>query len=315
MRICVLGGTGFVGSALVGELARRGHQLRVLTRNPLAASHLRVLPQLQLQRADAHLPQALSRELADADVAINLIGILNEGRDAKQRYASAHVSIAKNLLAACRANAVPRLLQMSALGASADAPSAYLRSRADAEQLLSGAGGVATTIFRPSVIFGRNDTLLNRFAALLRIAPLGIMPLARADTRFAPVWVGDVVRAFVRALRDPATAGQCYELCGPQVLTLAQLVEYAAQLTGQRCHILRLPDSLGALQAAVLGLLPGRPLTLDNFRSLERDSVCSVDGLAALGIRPTQLGSIAPTYLGRGAREARLAGFRERAGR
>ncbi|HVC31292.1 MAG TPA: hypothetical protein VND24_08905, partial [Steroidobacteraceae bacterium] len=140
-------------------------------------------------------------------------------------------------------------------------------------------------------------SLTNRFAALLRLSG-GFLPLARPQARFAPVYVGDVAEAFARALGDRGTFGQTYELCGPEVLTLEQLVRVTAAAAQTPCRILRLPDALGRLQAALLGLLPGTPLSLDNFRSLTVDSVCSEDGLARLGISPRRMAAVLPFYLG-----------------
>ena len=188
---------------------------------------------------------------------------------------------------------------MGSLRAAEDAPSHYLRSKALAERVIrEQAGDLAWTVFRPSVIFGRGDAFLNRFAALLALSP--VMPLARAGARFQPVYVGDVVEAMVRSIDRRDTHGQGYELGGPDIVTLGALVRWIATLTGRRRLVVGLPDALGWLQAALLGLLPGKPMSLDNFRSLALDSVCSDDGLGRLGIAATSLRTIAPGYLGHG---------------
>jgi NADH dehydrogenase len=213
-----------------------------------------------------------------------------------------HAALAAKVMKAARAAGVRRVLHMSSLGAAEQAPSRYLRSKAAAEAAVRAVPHPeqphpAVTIFRPSVIFGAGDSLTNRFAALLRMSG-GILPLARAGARFAPISVGDVAEAFMRALDRTASAGGAtYELCGPEVLTLEQIVRLTAQVARLPCHILRLPDALSRLQAVVMGLLPGKPFSLDNFRSLTLDSVCREDGCAALGIVPRPMLAELPRYL------------------
>lgn len=299
MQITLLGGTGFVGTALLARLAAAGHRLRVLTRDPSRARHLSVLPTVELVRANVHDPAVLSRELAGSDVVINLVGILNERGRSGRGFDLAHAELTRKLVDACVAAGVTRLLQMSALGASESGPSHYLRSKGVAERYVRGAPPqLDWTIFRPSVIFGARDSLLNRFAALLRLSG-GLMPLARARARFAPVWVEDVVSAFERALRGGATSRQSFDLCGPEVMSLADLVRCTGELIGIRTRILPLPDTIGRLQGAVLDFVPGKPFSSDNFRSLTVDNVSDDDGLARLGIRPSPLRTIAPSYLAR----------------
>lgn len=295
--ICVLGGTGFVGTELVTRLVRDGHWVRVPTRSLGHGQHLRVLSTVELVSANVHESRALGQLLAGMDAVINLVGILNEG--GRTTFQSAHIDLAAKLIAAARGARLRRLLQMSALGADRErGPSRYLRSKGEAEALIRAAAAhLDFTIFRPSVIFGPRDSLTNRFAALLRL-PGGFLPLARSQARFAPVYVGDVADAFVRALDDRATFGETYELCGPEVLTLEQLVRMTAAVAMLPCHILRLPDALGRLQAALLGLLPGKPFSLDNFRSLTMDSLCTQDGLARLGISSRRMMAVLPFYLG-----------------
>ncbi|HEY2591785.1 MAG TPA: complex I NDUFA9 subunit family protein [Steroidobacteraceae bacterium] len=296
LNICVLGGTGFVGTELVSQLASAGHWVRVPTRSPARGQHLSVLPTVELVAADVHDRRTLADLLAGMDAAVNLVGILNESRGA--RFRDIHAGLAAKLIEEARTAHVPRLLHMSSVGADAKrAPSNYLRSKGQAEALVRAAASLDVTIFRPSVIFGQGDSLTERFTRLLRLSG-GWLPLARPRARFAPVYVGDVARAIVRALGDRATVGRTYELCGPDVLTLEQIVRASAAATRHSCHIVRLPDFLARLQGLVLGLLPGKPFTLDNFRSLTVDSLCTEDGLGALGIEPRQLAALLPTYLG-----------------
>jgi NADH dehydrogenase len=270
---------------------------------------LSVLPTVELAVANIHEPRVLAGVLGGMDVVVNLVGILNPRGG--MHFGTVHVDLVEKLLEAARISRVPRLLHMSALGAHArEAPSRYLRTKGRAEELVRAASWVSATIFRPSVIFGDGDSLTNRFAGLLRIGA-GFLPLARARARFAPVWVGDVAAAFVAALDTPASAGHVYELCGPQIVTLEELVRITAREAGLKCHVLPVPDALGWLQAAVLGLLPGKPFSLDNFRSLRLDSLCREDGLRALGIAPESMAGVLPTYLS-SPLPARLSRYRAR---
>ena len=299
MNICVLGGSGFVGTELVTRLVYAGHWVRVPTRNLAHAERLRVLDTAELRQANVHDPRVLSQLFADCTAVINLIGILNErGRNT---FETVHAQLAAKVVAAARGAGVRRVLHMSSLGAAEDAPSRYLRSKAAAEAAVRAVAHPeqphpSVTILRPSVIFGSGDSLTNRFAGLLRMSA-GILPLARAHARFAPISVLDVAEAFMRALNSAPSAAATYELCGPEVLTLEEIVRLTARVAGLPCHILRVPDALGRVQGVVMGLLPGKPFSLDNFRSLSLDSVCREDGCAALGIVPRAMLAELPLYL------------------
>lgn len=297
LNICVLGGTGFVGTELITRLVRAGHWVRVPTRNLAHGQHLRVLSTVELVNANVHDARTLGQLLAGMDAVINLIGILNQS--GRATFQSVHTDLAAKLVAAAQSGRIRRLLQMSAAGADRErGPSRYLRSKGAAEALIRAAGAhLDFTIFRPSVIFGPRDSLTNRFTSLLRVSG-GLLPLARSQARFAPVYVGDVADAFVRTLDDRGSFGGTYELCGPDVLTLEQLVRMTAAVAQVSCHMLRLPDVLGFLQALVLGMVPGKPFSVDNFRSLSIDSVCTQDGLARLGISPQHIMAELPFYLG-----------------
>jgi uncharacterized protein YbjT (DUF2867 family) len=306
-RIVILGGTGFVGSHLVPRLHADGHTITILSRNRELHRDLGVLPRASVVTADIYNGDVLRRQLAGADTAINLVGILNERGNNGSGFRKAHVELAETLIAACQSAGVARLIQMSALRAG-EGESHYLKTRGEAESLVKSSP-LAWTIFRPSVIFGPNDGLFFRFASLLRITP--VLPLARADAKFAPVYVGDVAAAFARAIVHPHTAGHVYELFGPRVITLGDLVRWTAELTGKRRWILPLPDALGFVQAAIGEWLPGKPISRDNFRSLKLDSVGTEDGLAALGIVSTPMDVIMPPLLRGENRQRRLDRFRE----
>jgi uncharacterized protein YbjT (DUF2867 family) len=306
--VVVLGGTGFVGSHLVPALTRSGWRVRVPTRNRSGHRELTILPHVEVVNADVHDPAVLAQLFAGAGAVINLIGILNEsGRDGSG-FRRAHVDLTRNVIAACKQAGVSRLLQMSALNAGRG-KSHYLRTRGEAEALVRGSG-LAWTIFQPSVIFGRGDGLFMRFVDLLRLTP--VLPLARANARFAPVYVGNVVEAFLRALADPATGGHSYELYGPQVMTLREIVDYTRQHAHMHRVVVPLPDLLGRLQAAVLDFVPGKPFSTDNYLSLLVDSVGGVDGLYALGIDKTPVDDVMPALLSGSSRQSRLD--RSRAG-
>jgi uncharacterized protein YbjT (DUF2867 family) len=270
---------------------------------------------MKTSRADALLPLSsvevivgnvydaafLNRIFDGCDLVINLVGILNERGFGGAGFRRAHVEFTAGLLRAMRQTHVRRLLHMSALNADAErGRSHYLRTKGTAEQLLRGEQWLQWSIFRPSVIFGAEDSLSMRFAALLQLSA-GWLPLARAGARFAPIYVGDVAQAFVRALNDSSAVGSTYELCGPEVLTLAQLVRQTAAIARLPCHVLALPDAIAWLQGALMGLLPGKPFSLDNFRSLLTDSTCRDDGCARLGLHPGSFRAWAPLWLARRA--------------
>ena len=313
LSICILGGTGFVGSQLCSRLIRDGHSLRVLTRNRDRHRELLVLPGLELIDANVHDPGVLAEQFRGRELVVNLVGILNERGRGGAGFRVAHAELTSKVVAACRSAGVERLLHMSALRAGKDAASHYLRSKGEAERIVrEESAAVAWTIFQPSVIFGPGDAFVNRFAKLLRVLPL--LPLARADARFAPVYVGDVVEAFVRSLAEPRSRCATYQLCGPQVYTLRELVRYVAGVLALRRPVLALPDALGYLQALVLDFFPGKPLSLDNFRSLGTDSVCSEDGLGRLGVVPSSLAAVVPGYLGARRYSVQLDEYRRAAG-
>ena len=308
LNICVLGGTGFVGTQLVARLVRDGHSVRVPTRRLAYGNHLRVLPTAQVAVANIHDVRMLNPLFNGMDVVINLVGILNER--GRATFRSVHTELATKVIEAMRAQRVTRLLHMSSLAAGAQAPSQYLRSKGEAEaQVRVAAATIDSTLFRPSVIFGPGDSLTNRFAGLLKMSG-GFLPLARPKARFAPIYVQDVVEAFVRALTDRSTVGRSLELCGPDVMTLEQLVRLTAAAAGLPCHILPLPNFVARLQGIVMGMLPGKPFSSDNYKSLTIDSVCKQDGCASLGLQPARMEAVLPGYLGSHSLQQQLDSYR-----
>ena len=316
LNFLVLGATGFVGSSVCEKLVERSGgadgRIRVATRRVGHARHLQLLPTVELAPGDVHDDATLARMLRDTDVVINLIAILH---GSEKEFERVHVHLAERLGRACRTAGVRRLIHVSALGAAADAPSKYLRSKWRGEAALRAAG-LDLTVLRPSVIFGEHDRFLNLFASLQAIFP--VMPLAGASARFQPVWVEDVADAVARAVDDPTTIGLTIECCGPRVYTLKELVEAAGAWSGSSRPVLALPTALGRLQAFTMELLPGPTLmSRDNVDSMRVPSVASgkLPGLDRLGIETTPLDSVAPRYLGHVSGEARLEAWRARARR
>ncbi|MEO5862616.1 MAG: complex I NDUFA9 subunit family protein [Burkholderiales bacterium] len=311
-RICIIGGSGFVGRHIAGLLVERGYDIRVLTRDRERAKHLLVLPSADVIPANVHDTAVLQRQFAGMDAIINLVGILHESR--KNSFDNAHVQLTQKVLDACRAVGVKRVLHMSALAAAPDAPSAYLRSKAEAEKRVlafSQAGYGETTIFRPSVIFGQEDSFINLFAKLIKILP--VVALACPNARFQPIYVKDVARAFVDSLDQANTFGRAYDLCGPRIYTLRELVELIAALLGKRRPIISLGDRLSYLQAWLMEWLPIKLMTRDNYYSMQVDSVCNCE--FPFDFEPSTLESVVPEYLVGASPRSKYALFRHRAGR
>lgn len=307
--IIVLGGTGFVGRRLVARLAASGCTVTVLSRRLEPHRAFLPPPGVSIRAIDVYDPGALKAAFTGADAVINLVGILNERGDSGRGFRRAHVELTKLVIAAMQLSGVRRLLQMSALNAGRG-NSHYLRTRGEADAAVR-ASGLDWTIFQPSLIFGPDDGLFCRFATLLALTP--VLPLARATCKFAPVYIDDVVSAISRTLVERRSIGEVYELYGPEVFTLAQLVRLTATQLGLHRLILPLPDALGRLQALACDLIPGKPFSSDNFRSLQTDSVGGIDGLHRLGIEPVRVRDRLPDILGHDQnRQARLARYRER---
>ncbi len=313
--IVVLGGTGFLGTRLVARLVKSGRRVTVLSRDREQHKHLLVLPGLTLENCDVSEPARLSEYLRGKDVVINLIGILNERGFGGAGFRRAHTEVTRSVLQAARSAGVARLLQVTALRAAVDAPSYYLRSKGEAEQLIrESSSSLDWTIFQPSVMFGPGDSFLNRFAGLLGAVPM-IFPLAKPNARFKPVSVDDVVEAVLLCLHGGASSRQTYQLCGPQVYSLREIVALVAKLTGRRRMIIGLPNAVARIQAFVMDFVPGRPFSSDNYRSLSVDSICTDDGFAKLGIKPQSMVASALQYLGSLEDNARLSNNRANAGR
>ena len=308
-NICLIGGSGFLGTELAGQLINQGYRVRVLSRDLRKMKALRVVPSIDVVQVDPYDVASLSGALDGQDVVINLVGILNTSVGKGGTFEEAHINLASNVRDACEASGIRRVIQVSSLKAdSENAPSEYLRSKGKAVEVLRESD-LDLTVFCPSVIFGNGDGLFTRFANLLQAMPF--MPLACPDSRFAPVYVGDVAGRIVAAINDPETIGQSYNLCGPDIMTLREIVEYTAEVLDISRPIIDLPNSLARAQAFVMELVPGKPFSRDNYQSLQVDSICdSTDSTM-----PTSIRKIVPTYLGKMNRQSRLQHYRELARR
>ena len=294
-RVVIVGGTGFVGSHLAKRLVADGVQVRILTRNH--QDRYALPKEVKVMTCNVHDSTALSDAFRGCNVAINLVGILNEKGHNGRGFHQAHIALSHKVVEACKANGIDRLIHMSALGADAiNGPSFYLKTKGEAEDYVH-ASGLKVTSFRPSVIFGKGDSFLNRFATLMAIP--GPFPLACASARFAPIWVEDVVECFTQSLANELTIGQRYNLCGPNEYTLEELVRYTARLLGKKKWIVPLGNRLSSMQARVFDLVPGKPFSRDNFNSTKSPSVCNEAFPEIFAMSPHTLELIAPDYLSR----------------
>jgi NADH dehydrogenase len=298
--ILVIGGSGFIGSHIVAGLVASGRQVIVPTRRLARARHLWVLPTVQVVEADVFEQQALNRLLAQADAVINLVGVLHSrpGRPWGPAFERAHVELPRRIVTACQRQAVTRCLHMCALGADSHGPSMYQRSKAAGERIMLDAPGLQVTSFRPSVVFGPDDNFLNMFAKLQSLLP--VLVLGGLHAKFQPVYVGDVAQAFINALDNPETYGKVYELTGPRVYSMRELLHLTGVYSGHPRPVIGLPDSFARIQAFFLEHLPGGPLmSRDNLDSMKSDNVAGNHYPSPAGWRPTPLEAVAPDYLAR----------------
>ena len=283
-KILILGGSGFVGRHVCSRLSLQHHQITVPTRR-LPARHIQMMPGVTVVQANVHDAKQLQTLVHGHDVVINLIAILHGTED---EFNHAHVTLPANLARACQAENVTRLIHVSALGADVHGPSMYQRSKARGELALQSAAAKAPlglTLLRPSVIFGKDDQFINLFAKLQKVFP--VMPLAGAHTRFQPVWVHDVAQAIVHCVNTSSTEGQVFELCGPDILSLTELVQLAGRWVGKERPVISLPYAIGWLQALLMEFAPGPTLmSRDNLDSMKVHNVAvgHLPGLRALGV-------------------------------
>ncbi|MCW8930180.1 MAG: complex I NDUFA9 subunit family protein [Gammaproteobacteria bacterium] len=298
MKICVIGGTGFVGTHLISTLVSQGHSVKVITRRPERHRHLRTLPEVKIVSIDFFGNKILERQIDTYDVVINLAGILNPS--GKNNFELVHENVALRIAEATKAVGTSRLLHMSALNADENASSQYLQSKGRAQKKILAIEGLNVTTFSPSVIFGAGDSFFNRFAQLLKMMPW-YFPLTCASARFAPIYVGDVVAAFVNSIDKPETFGKNYNLCGPETFSLGELVKYTAKQINSDCTIVPLNRFFSKPLAMFMGVFPGAPITLDNYNSMKADSVCSDSDISCvsseLDVQLHSIDSVVPQYL------------------
>lgn len=274
-NIILLGGSGFVGTHLAIELAQRGYRVTLPCRRPQRLSALKVLPNIHLMQANIMDPAELSRLCKDQDAVFNLVGILNESK--KNDFRRMHVDFLKSIVQACQSNGIKRLCHISALGANqARGSSQYLRTKGEGENLLHtfGQNKLNVTSFQPSIIFGPDDSFINRFSGILKLC-IGAFPLACPHSRFSPVYINDAIAIMADSIDDANSYSRRYPLCGPETFTLQRIVELIARAQHSRCRIIGLPNALARLQAVILQNLPGKLFTMDNYRSLQTPSVCT----------------------------------------
>jgi len=284
-NVILLGGSGFIGKHLAFSLANRGCQVTVPCRYPHRNRALLVHPGIMLVEANVLDTRQLGQLCTGQDAVINLVGILHERKHGDFR--SIHIDFIKSLVTACTRNNIKRLLHLSALGANqASGASLYLRSKGEGENLLHtfGQKDMEVTSFQPSVVFGKDDQFINRFASILKLC-VGLFPLACPNSKLAPVYVGDLVERIVDSLDDRKTHSKRYAVCGPEVFTLQQIIELIIETVGAHCRVLPLGDGMSRLQARILQNLPGKLFTMDNYRSLQTDNVCTDGDLCKTSLR------------------------------
>jgi len=311
-KVLLVGGSGFVGSAVAATLVADGWWVRIPTRRRMHARHLALLPTADILEADVFEPKTLDRLLDGVDAVINLVGVLHSrsGLPYGPAFDKAHVQLPRLIGEACRREGVRRVVHVSALGADINGPSEYQRSKAAGEAALRNIRPeLDWTILRPSVIFGEGDRFLNLFARLARLAP--VMPLGSAHARFQPVWVDDVAEVVSRCLQRSDSIRQTLEVAGPSLCSLADLVRYAGRQVGCNPVIVPLPEGMAMLQARLLERLPNPMMSRDNVRSMRVDNIAQGTPLP-FGMRPHAMEEVVPAYLGGTSTRRRLIESRRR---
>ncbi|MEM6639317.1 MAG: complex I NDUFA9 subunit family protein [Pseudomonadota bacterium] len=294
--VALAGGTGFVGRALTPRLLAKDWQVRVLSRDATDYRQHPVASGVDIHEVNLAHDHSLQSALTGCQAVINLVGILNSRTRDGAEFTTLHAELPARLAEAAIKAGATRFSLVSALRADAEkGPSQYLRSKGAGEQALRrvAANELALTIFQPSTIYGPEDSFTNRFGQLLKL-PAPFMPLPKPNARFAPVHVDDVADAVVNSLDDEETFGKTYQLCGPQVLSLREVVGMVRDALGLKRAIIGMPDGLARIQAALLEFVPGKPLSRDNLKSLEVNSICDSNGFERLGIEPRSAGEWIP---------------------
>lgn len=310
--VTVLGGSGFVGSSLVARLDQAGYQIKVLTRRREAAKHLILLPKVQVVECDVNDQAVLRAQLAGSDVVINLVGVLYPAHD--NDFEKMHHQFPRRVAQLCVELGIHRLLHMSALQAAVSAPSAYLRSKAAGDQaVMESSKKLQVTIFRPSVIFGARDRFINLFAKLIQYIP--VLVLAMPKARFQPIWVEDVAAAMVNAINETATYGRIYELGGPAIMTLQQIMEAVMHTIGVQRPVIGLSTRMSLIQGSFMQWMPIKLLSRDNVKSMQVANVCQQPMANELCVVPTDMFAVISGYLIKNNPRGAYDKFRAAAGR
>jgi len=292
--ICIFGGGGFLGRYIAEQLLSRGALVRIAERNIKNATHIKPLGnlgQVQFASADVTKKESVARAVHGCAAVINLVGVFGSQME------TVNVSGARNVAEAATAAGCGALIHMSAIGADLQSPSRYGRSKAEGEQAVREAFPAAT-ILRPSIVFGREDAFINRFAGMIQMLP--IVPIIGGETKFQPIFVGDVADTVAKIVENPQSyAGQSYELGGPEIISMGDLNRRIAKMTGRERTFVDIPDFAAKLMATMIGPLPGAPITSDQYRMLQKDNIVSENaaGLDAFGISPTPLAAVARGWM------------------
>lgn len=292
--ICIFGGGGFLGRYIAQQLLSRGALVRIAERNIKNAMHIKPLGNLgqtQFASADVTKKESVARAVHGCEAVINLVGVFGS------RMESVNVTGARNVAEAAAAAGCRVLVQMSAIGADLQSPSLYGRSKAEGEQSVREVFPSAT-ILRPSIVFGREDAFINRFAGLIQMLP--VVPIIGGETKFQPIFVGNVADTVAKIMEDPKPyAGETYELGGPEVISMGDLNRRIAKMTGRDRTFVDIPDFAAKMMASVLGPLPGAPITSDQYKMLQKDNIVSqnANGLEAFGVSPTPLAAVARGWM------------------
>jgi uncharacterized protein YbjT (DUF2867 family) len=300
--VTVFGGSGFVGSQVVRQLAKAGHRVRVAVRQPNLAYKMRMLGdvgQIEVVQANVRNLASVTRALEGAEACVNLVGLLYES--GRQKFQAVHVMGARTIAERAKAAGVVRFVQISAIGADASSEAKYARTKAEGEEAVRAVFPGAV-IVRPSVVFGPDDSFFNKFGQMAAMSPA--LPLVGGETRFQPVFVGDVAAVIARAASNPAAEGVTYELGGPSVYTMREILQLILTETGRDRVLLPIPwfaagllGKVGDLMAGILPIAP--PITSDQVEMLKSDNVADhgLPGLAEAGVVPTSIEAIVPSYL------------------
>ena len=317
LNIGLLGGTGFIGSVLSNTLVKRGHTIRISTRKTNHGRHLWVLPNTTVNEVDLNKQEEIDSFYRGCDILINLIGILNEKKDDGRGFTYAHTELTNRAIQTSKTNKIGHFIQISSIGADSNSKSNYQKTKGDAENLISSKLNMnqRASIIRPSVVFGPNDKFINKFASLIKIFK-GRIPLACPNSLLQPIFVDDLVSAIIAVIEEPKYREPVYEVGGPDVLQLVDIIRYICNILEIKDRIIPLNSFFSSVQAEFLEHIPGKPFSRDNLRSLKNNSVCNkLPGLRDLGVKPTAMNEVVPKYLSNKTYKDRFAHYRNSSGR